>query len=220
MNINDTRYPAKWYAGRSPCENFVHEIATIVENRVTRSNRNTILHGIIKQKQLRKHQMYIMNAPTTVHRQSRTITIYTFLPPFFLRKSWNFCNINRRSTRPDNFVTDVKMLPDVPPCIARRAYVAIGSIIFARRVLQFTRHFTARCRPYTNDQGSLLHCVCLITAPLKYMILYFNIQRRPIWKYIFYAIQMSTLHRLNDPTILVNFARDKQNLDRVTKKIF
>lgn len=188
MDINDTRYPAKRYAGRGSCENFVYEIAAIVENRVSRSNRNMILHGIIKQKQLRKHQMYIMNALTTGHRRPRTITIYV---SSFFAKLRNFCDIIRRSTRPDNFVTGIKMFPYVPPYCTTR--VAIGSIIFARRVLQFTRHFTARNRPYTNNERILLHCVCLITTPLKYMTLYFNIQRRLIWKFIFYAIQMSTL---------------------------
>lgn len=178
MNINDTRYPAKWYAGRSPCENFVYEIAAIVENRVTKSNRNTILHGIIKQKQLRKHQMYIMNAPTTGHRRPRTIAMFLFF--FSPAKSRNFCDINRRSTRMDNFVTGVKMFPYMWPCCA--TCVPIGKCYICTACPTI---YSSLCRTqysvYEQRENFVtVHCVCLITTPLKYMTLYFKIQHRPI----------------------------------------
>lgn len=141
------------------CENFVYEIVAIVENRVTRSNRNTILHGIIKQKQLYKHQIYIMNddqSPSTSHRRP-LLRYVLYISFFFFAKSWNFCDINRRPTRPDNFITGVKMFPYAR--VARRECVAIGSVIFARRVLQFTRHFAARNIPYTNEEILLRYIV-------------------------------------------------------------
>lgn len=40
---------------------------------------------------------------------------------FSFCKLWNFCVINRHSTRPDNFVTGVKMFPYVRPRRALRS---------------------------------------------------------------------------------------------------
>lgn len=68
MNINDI------HCRRSDTPTGVaakfHVRITVDCWKLCRSNRNTILRGVIKQKQLRKHEMYIMNAPLTERRWS------------------------------------------------------------------------------------------------------------------------------------------------------
>jgi len=91
--------------------------------------------------------------------------------------------------------------------------IPIGSVTFAWRVLQFTRLFAARNIPYTEQQGNFItvHCVRLITTPLKYMTLYFNIQRHLIRNFTFFRdnINVDITTSINGSAILVNFVSDK-----------
>lgn len=93
-----------------------------------------------------------------MHQRRVLLATYTFFFFFLL-----FCklvdflrDINRRSTRPDNFVTDVKMFSHVRP--AFRAGVSISNFIFARRVLQFTRHLAIF---RTNDREFYYGTLCM-----------------------------------------------------------
>lgn len=128
----------------------------------------------------------------TGDRSTSTVTMCVSYDSFFFffAKSWNFCDINRRSMRPDKSVTGVKIFLYV----ARRALQSVQCYICTARP---TIYSSFRCSQYSvyEQRGNFVtvHCVRLITTPLKYTTLYFNIQRRSIWKSAFYEIQMSTL---------------------------
>lgn len=111
---------------------------------------------------------------------------------FFQQNQRNFYNINRRSTRPDNFVTSVKIFLYTRPCARRDVCCNLQFYICARRVLQFAARHPPPPSPFAIFQTSrggenfvTVHCVCLITAPVKCVTLYFNIHPLPMWKSIF-----------------------------------
>jgi len=77
---------------------------------------------------------------------------------YFFAKSWNFCDINRRSTRPDNFVTGVKTFPYVR--VARRV---LQSVVLYLHAASYNLLVTSPLAYSVYEQrGNFVttHCVC------------------------------------------------------------
>lgn len=113
-------------------------------------------------------------------------------------------DINRHSTRPDNFVMDVKMFSHV------RARAFQSGILYLRGAF-YNLLVTSQYSELTAENFITAHCVCLITVPVKYMTLYFNIQCLPRWKSAIWA--NVGIASINGLTILANLkAKKKDNL--------
>jgi ribosomal protein L34 len=135
-----------------PPRNFLQQVSAIVENCVSGGNRNTILRGVIKPKQLRKHQILhnecsnngrnVVAARRELFRQNRA-TLATSVAA-------SMCT--------DNFVTGVQMFLHT----FAGARIAICNSIFAHRVLQFTSSSRPFAMLRTNSGGILSRALCTL----------------------------------------------------------
>lgn len=139
----------------------------------------------------------------------------------FLAKSRSSRDISRCSANANNLVTGVKIFLHLRPCMARYIRCNVQFYICTPRSTIYLVTSSA-CNVPNEQRGEFYyaHCVRLITASVKYMTLYFNIQYLPMCGNVLFTHMQASMssHRLMVPPFWCKFKQArKKELDGITR---